>query len=65
MNLKKSCKRNDIRPKKTQKPTGVLKDVVQEDQKGCKKSNISYVLKRNRQLLHGRNKTKTRRKIPA
>ena len=26
-----------IRPKKTKKPTGVLKNVMQEDQKSCKK----------------------------
>ena len=41
-----------IRTKKTQKPTGVLKNVMQEDQKGCKENNVRtstyYVLKRNR-----------------
>ena len=33
-------KNNKSRTKKTQKPTGVLKNVMQEDQKGCKKNNI-------------------------
>ena len=33
-------KNNKSRTKKTQKPTGVLKNVMQEDQKGCKKNSI-------------------------
>ena len=37
--------------KKTKKPIGVLKNVMQEDQKGCKKIRMAarrtYVLKRN------------------
>ena len=37
-----------IRTKKKKKPSGVLKNVMQEYQKGCKKNNILYVLKRNR-----------------
>ena len=54
-----------IRTKEKKKPTGVLNNVVQ-DQKGCKKNYIrKYVLKRKRKLLHGRNNTKTRKKIPA
>ena len=33
-------KTRKIITKKTKKPTGVLKNVMQEDQKGCKKNNI-------------------------
>ena len=33
-------KTRKIITKKTKKPTGVLKNVMQEDQKGCEKNNI-------------------------
>ena len=36
----KTRKIRKIRIKKTKKLTGVLKNVMQEDQKGCKKNNI-------------------------
>ena len=51
-----------FRTKKTKKPTGVLKNVMQEDQKGCKKNNIRA---EEEQIAAARTKQHKNEKIPA
>ena len=59
--LKKKKRRENMENKKNKTKkiqiTHVVENVMQEDQKG-NAARTTYVLKRNRYLLHGRNSTK-------